>query len=395
MESPRELKKAYLEEKIAPFIPKGTELVEPPCPYFDVCGGCQLQHLPYSAQLEWKRNHLLHLFAAKGIDANEITEKTRGSLDSPLAYRNKADFSARTWDGQVHLGYRPHGGKGELVEVEDCPIVLPAINKTLAAIRESLPLVPALAKKLVSVVVRCSLSAQKSAILYHSKHKDESVYETLTRNAAKLDENLAGGTFVKKRKEYTYGTAELTERVENIELTYSVRSFFQANPRLLPELCKAVSELAEPCNKGVMMDIFCGVGLFALYLSDEFEEIYGIESAPCSVAMASKNAQNNGVKSVKFVRDIAEERFRQFMATGIEPGLVVLDPPRSGLGKSVVDSLNSLDPSPVLVLVSCNPHTLADDIAGLTSGGYKLERVIPVDMFPQTEHLEVVARLTR
>ena len=395
MDTPRDLKKAYLEEKIAPFIPSGTELVTPPCKYFDVCGGCQLQHIPYSAQLEWKRNHLLHLLKAKGIEASDITDKTRGSSETALAYRNKADFSARTWDGQVHLGYRPHGGKGELVEADECPIVLPAVNKALAAIRESLPLAPALAKKLVSVVVRCSLYENKSAILYHSKHKDESVYETLTRKACEIDENLAGGTFVKKRKEYIYGTSELTEKVDHVELTYSVRSFFQANPQLLPELCKAVKELTEPCDKGVMMDIFCGVGLFALYLSSSFEEIYGIESAPCSVAMATKNAEKNGVKSVKFVRDMAQERFRQFMATGIEPGLVILDPPRSGLGEIVVESLNSLRPSPVLVLVSCNPHTLADDISGLTAGGYKLERVIPVDMFPQTEHLEVVARLTR
>ena len=395
MDDPRALKQAHLEEKIAPFIPQGTELVKPPCPYFDVCGGCQLQHIPYPAQLKWKRQHLLHLLAEQGIEADELTDETRGLVDSPYLYRNKADFSARTWDNELHLGYRPHGGRGELVEIDECPIVLPAVNKALAAVRQKLHLVPSLARKLVSLVVRCSLSTGKSALLYHSKLKDETVYETLTKNAASIDENLAGGTFVKKRKEYIYGEGELTEAVGNINLTYSVRSFFQANPRLLPQLCEAVKELAEPCKKGVMMDVFCGVGLFALYLSNDFEQLYGIESAPCSVKMAQRNAQNNGVTSVQFVRDIAEERFKQFMDTGVEPGLVVLDPPRSGLGKSVVASLNSLNPSPVVVLVSCNPHSLAIDLAGLLKGGYKLERIIPVDMFPQTEHLEVVARLTR
>jgi tRNA/tmRNA/rRNA uracil-C5-methylase (TrmA/RlmC/RlmD family) len=394
-DDPRLLKAAYLQGSIEPLLPPGVRRVAPPCPAFDVCGGCQLQHVSYEDQLAFKRNLVARAMAAAGLPAGLVPEPVRGMPGEPLRYRNKADFSARTWDDELHIGFRPHGGRGALVEVAACPILLPVVNATLTAVRGALPAFPDLRRRLVSVVVRASLARDQAALFFHSKLKDDVVHLDLATAAQEREARILGGTYVRKRKAHTVGEASLEEEVGGLRLTYPVRSFFQANPGHLPELCRLVAELAEHPRRAVLVDVFCGVGLFALTLARRFENVFGIESTPYSVTAAQQNALANGVTNVTFLRGTAEERVHHLCITGFRPDVIVLDPPRSGLGASVVQSLAGLRPSPVVVLVSCNPVTLATDLVALARAGYAVERVVPVDMFPQTEHVEVVARLTR
>jgi 23S rRNA (uracil-5-)-methyltransferase RumA len=394
--TPQELKSEYLAKEINPFIPEGTKLVEPPCPAFKTCGGCQLQHIPVYIQPEVKRQKLISAFSNANVNLKIPVENTRANIEHAFGYRNKADLTSKTWDNRIHLGFNSYGGKGELIEVDECPILMPVINKTLNNVRGAVINVEELARKLVSITIRASKSRNESFLLYHSKYKDEKIYSKITGEVQKTTEELTGGTFIKKGKEFTKGSSIITERVGSIDLYYTVRTFFQANIFMLDELCKCVGELIEPTKKKkVLLDIYCGVGLFALQFAKEFSEVYGIESTPASIDMAIKNAKKNNLSSIPFYRDCAEDRLEQLLRTGIFPDVIILDPPRSGLHKNVIASLIGLLPSPDLILVSCNPVSLADNVKDLEAGGYVLERLIPVDMFPQTEHLEVVARMTR
>jgi len=395
-EEPQVLKAAYWESAIAPHLPSGIQKGTPHCPVFDLCGGCHLQRLSYEDQLTFKHRWLEHTFREAGLSNIVSTiEKVRANHEHPLFYRNKADFSARTWDDILHLGYRAYGGGGPLVECPECSILMPSINTALGTLRNLVADNEHLRRKLVSLVIRSTLHEGRINLLYHSKQKDPDVYMQLTEAAAKECSLISGGTFVKKRREFVWGTPSLTEVVSAMEFTYPVRGFFQSNPFALPLLCQAVEELATPCTRSTFADVYCGVGLFAILLAAQFKEVIGIESSPLSLIMSKHNADKAGLTNTAFLRGTAEDRLPSLHATGSRFGLIVLDPPRSGLHDSVIATLIRLSPSPVIVLVSCNPTSLARNLRSLQNAGYCVERVIPVDMFPQTLHLEVAVRLTR
>jgi len=390
-----ELKTQYINTQINPYLTDNIKLVKPPCSHFSKCGGCQLQHIPVEHQPFVKKRMLEAIFNQATIDPS-IIEDTRSLTEHAFNYRNKADFTSKTFDDQIHLGFTPYGGRGQLIEADQCPILMPVINETLTAVRKTITNVKELARKLVSVTIRASQVNNESFILYHSKYKEENIYGEITKATQKQTDKLKGGTFIKKRREHTIGSSVITEDIGSLKLSYTVRTFFQANIYMLENLCNAVEELITPCKqKEVLLDIYCGVGLFALKFGSLFSEVYGIESTPASIKMAIKNGIDNGMPSIPFYRDTAEERLAQLLRTGIYPDVIILDPPRSGLHKNVIASLAGLKPSPDLILVSCNPHSLVLNIKDLQKAGYILERIIPIDMFPQTEHLEVVAKMTR
>mgnify|MGYP006290041695 CR=1 FL=1 len=131
----KSIKQLYFDREIAPFVPTNAKFVTPLCAYFPICGGCQLQELSYRDQLVWKRNRLLYFLSQYNLDLGHLTRETVGMSSDPFYYRNKADFTSKTWDGLVHLGFRPYGGKGPLIEMDECPLLLKPINKALEVFR--------------------------------------------------------------------------------------------------------------------------------------------------------------------------------------------------------------------------------------------------------------------
>lgn len=324
--------------------------------------------------------------------AAELVHPIRGCED-PWAYRNKVDLTAKTFGGELHLGFLPYGDKHTLVEMEECPIADPAINEAMAGLRRALPRHPDLKKKLISIVCRASRAAKNVGLVFHGKIREPDVYRELAMDAMGECETITGGVFVRKRKEHITGEKMMTEQVRDREFRYSVRAFFQSNPPQTAVLVDVVEELAELTPDDVLLDLYAGVGLFGISFADKVKDVYMLEDTPYSVESAKANVEALGIENAVILRGQAEERVELMLRSGQHPSVIVLDPPRSGLHPSALDAVSRFPTHPRLLYVSCNAETHARDCAALTERGYELAGVWPVDMFPQTLHVEGVALL--
>lgn len=367
-------------------------VVEPPCAHFALCGGCQLQHLPYPLQLAFKREGVRRAFAEAGLEVTQVLAPVAG-MDDPWHYRNKADLNIRSAGGTAQLGFSRHDGRG-VVEVLECPISSPAINDVLAAFRELLPAWPTLRRKLHSVIVRSSRLEGRAAVLYHTRLKDAEVFSALSRQLMERCPAVKGAAFVDHRREVAVGETRLTERILGIDYGYGLGSFFQANPLQTEVLVEKVLALTGAESGDVVADLYSGVGLFTMQLARRAREVYAIEDTPAAVSDAEANAARLGLSNCKFLRGQAHERLESLDLFRTKLDLVVLDPPRSGCAEKVLALLPRFAPRRI-VYVSCNPVSLARDASSLVGAGFKLASVEPVDMFPQTTHLECVACFER
>jgi 23S rRNA (uracil1939-C5)-methyltransferase len=374
-----------------PRLPGEEGSVSPRCKYFGRCGGCQLQHLSYAEQTEWKTRRVADFFEKAGFDP-ALVHPTNGSED-PWGYRNKVDLTAKTYDEALHLGFLPYGEKHTLIEMDTCPIADPSINEALASIRVALPRHPELKKKLISVVCRASRSQEQVGLVYHSKLKQPNVYADLTMDIMGETEKVVGGVFVLKRKEYITGEKELSEELCGLEYRFPLRSFFQNNIPQTEELVRLVEELLQPGPEDALLDLYSGVGLFGLLLASKVKEVFLLEDTPYSVEATRQNAARLRIENVTILQGQAQERIEIMRRVGQLPTAVILDPPRSGCHQTVIDTIASMPGKPRVVYVSCNPETHARDCARFVERGYKLEGVWPVDLFPQTLHVEGVAKL--
>jgi 23S rRNA (uracil1939-C5)-methyltransferase len=341
---------AELSEVLKP----SPERVTPPCPLFEVCGGCHYQHAPYEFQLARKieilREQLLRVGKIK------FEEEIGVISGPPLGYRNRVQFHI----AQKKIGYvaaRSH----EVVPVEqDCPVASPRLNRALAEMRERLS-DPRFPKFVHSI----ELFTNETEVQINVKEADQPV-------ARRFYE------WCESKVAIEYPTKFGTFRV-------SPQSFFQVNRFLVDQLVEA----AIGNNEGkTALDLYAGVGLFALPLASRFRSVTAVEAASSAARDLEVNASNAGL-TVHLENARVEDYIAKLSTT---PDFVLVDPPRAGLGKAVVEGLLKLA-APRLTIVACDPATLARDLAGLP--GYKIDSLTLVDLFPQTYHLETVAQLVR
>jgi 23S rRNA (uracil1939-C5)-methyltransferase len=330
------------------------ERVEPPCPLFTRCGGCQYQHAPYQFQLARKVDILREQLRRVGkIDYTGEIETISGP---PLNYRNRAQF--RIADGRIgYLAARSH----TLVPVTgECPISSPRMNQALAEMRERLP------------DTRFPRFVHSLEIFTNEVDLQVNVLEA-DRPVARSFYDWCGSTVA-----IDYATSFGTFRV-------SPRSFFQVNRFLVEPLVDAA---LQGLAGETALDLYAGVGLFALPMARRFKTVTAVESGSDAARDLEVNAARSGV-----ALGIEMARVEDFLPRlNTPPDFVLADPPRAGLGRQVVAQLVRLAP-PCLTIVSCDPATLARDVAALT--GYKIEHLIVADLFPQTYHLETIAHLKR
>jgi 23S rRNA (uracil1939-C5)-methyltransferase len=334
-------------------VEPAADRVAAPCPHFGTCGGCHYQHAPYSFQLAKKVDILREQLRRVGkIDYS-------GDIDvvsaEPLGYRNRAQFHIE--NGKI--GYRAARSHA-LVPVDDaCPISSPRLNRALAAIRERLP-DPKFPKFVHSLEVFTNESEVQINTLEADRPVARSFYDWMESTVA-LDYPTALGTF----------------RV-------SPRSFFQVNRFLIDGL---VDQALAGAGGATALDLYAGVGLFALPLARRFQSVVAVESGSSAARDLEVNAERAGVRvNVELAR--VEDYLGRLEKT---PDFILADPPRAGLGKSVVACLNRIA-ARRLTIVSCDPATLARDMAALK---YRIAGMTLVDLFPQTFHLETVARLEK
>ncbi len=361
-----ETKKNYARAVVKEVLLASPVRRQPPCRYFGDCGGCQLQHLTYEAQLEAKKNFIRD--ALNRIGRLEWTENIEMRSAAEFGYRSRAQLKIEGAQ-QKRIGYY-RASSHSVCDVEDCPILLPQLNDTLHTIRSLL--------------------------------KEES--RNLPANLSEIE--IAAGTdkvVIEPAFDSRLQTPDstLTTEVAGAIYRHSASSFFQVNALLLDEFVRAAT--AE-VSGNLAIDLYAGVGLFTVQLAQKFREVIGVESNKQAVEFARQNILNNRRKSSSWgcklparsliVCQYADVWLKDFaMRHAGRPDLLLLDPPRGGAAECM-DAIVLLNPR-LIHYVSCDPTTLARDLKTLVAGGYKLNRVVGFDLFPQTYHVETIAFLSK
>jgi 23S rRNA (uracil1939-C5)-methyltransferase len=340
-------------------LDSSTERVAPPCPYFTRCGGCHYQHAGYEYQLAAKREILIEELRRLGkIEPPAEIQIVSGE---PWGYRNRVQLHL---DGG-RLGYwESHSHK--LCRIETCPVASPKLIETIASLNRMLhdPRWPRFVKSI-------EIFTDEQHVQLNILEADRPVAHRFFEWCAEKIDGFAPGPL-------DYGG----------RFRVSANSFFQVNRHLVDRLV----ELAVAGAEGeTALDLYAGVGLFSMALGGKFREVIAVESGSAAVRDLQFNAERAGLANVTAAQQMVEE---YLVALEQAPDFVLADPPRAGLGKDVVRRLGELQPRQIAI-VSCDPATLARDVAGLLVAGYRIAEMTLVDLFPQTFHLETVVRLVR
>lgn len=348
-----------VEAELVEVLTTVPDRVLPPCPYFQRCGGCQYQHAGYRFQVEHKRNVLIEVLRRIGkIAPPEFVATVAGE---PWEYRNRTQFHLRGRE----IGYM-EAGSHRLCAVERCAISSPKINEALGALRGMLR-----ERRFPQFLRSIELFTNESEVQLNVLESEQPPARSFFEWCAERIPGAAAGSL-------DYPAAGYVFRVSH-------GSFFQTNRFLIDRLVECALEGAEG---ETAVDLYAGVGLFSLPLARRFRGVTAVESGGSAFRDLEYNAARAGLP-VQAVRTSSE----QFLeALSEPPDFVLADPPRAGLGKTVVRHLLRLRPARI-VIVSCDPATLARDLGALVGGGYRLEGLTLVDLFPQTYHIESVARL--
>ena len=381
---------------------------DPSCSHFGVCGGCRWQDLGYGDQLQIKERVVLEALAHCQVQVGE----TKPMLASPavLFYRNKMEFSfGRDREGNLLLGLHVRGRFNHVFDLESCYLQSELSNRIVRAVRRyagdfDLPVYDLKRHEglLRFLVVRDGKNSGQTMVnLVVSKYPCEGVEALVGKVLDEVPEihsfivTLHQGkaqVAVGQRQFVLKGEGKIQESCAGLDFELSAQSFFQTNVAQAERLYGIVLEWAGDLDGRDVLDLYCGTGAISLQLARQARSVCGIELATEAVEDAYRNARRHGLENVEFIAGAAEEVLSQFQTARRRFDLVVVDPPRAGLHKKVRAALGNLRP-PRIIYVSCNPHTLAEDLQSLVAVGYMAQWVQPVDMFPQTPHCEVVVKL--
>lgn len=398
-----EQKPGFVRSRANSILEPSPHRVEPGCPYFGRCGGCHYQHSSYEHQLEIKKEILRETL--RRTAKLDLSVDIQVHPSPPWNYRNRSRLKVQTTT-DFKVGYFKMTSH-ELLAVEECPISSPLINRGIAALWQS-----GRAGKLPAGVeeVEFFANADDTELLVEVSAKPDSRRAALRAWAEDFQSSMAevGGVVVfreapkgergTEEKLLTVGADHLVYRTARAAYRVSAGSFFQTNRYLTDELVKIVT---QGQSGDLALDLYAGVGLFSTALCD-IRHIVSVESSQTSTADLSYNLSSNGeavlATSEQYLSEGAAARRPGKDAVpphpAYQPDLAVVDPPRSGLGERVARMLVTMA-APRVVYVSCDPVTLARDLVVLLAGGYRIEQMHLVDLFPQTYHLESVVHLAR
>lgn len=365
-----EEKSRFARARLESVLEPSPDRVEPPCPYFGACGGCQWQHIAYPTQLRYKtqivREQLEHVGGLAGVEVRPII-----GMEDPWGYRNSARFTPSP-DGQ--LGYQRFETH-EVVAIDNCLILHPALQELYASLEME-------SAELSALSVRAGTRTGERMLVFETDSDEPPDLEVdIPISCALALEDGSAMTLI--------GLDALHEEVAGRRYQISPASFFQVNTPGADRLVETVAEALQPQGSERLLDLYCGVGLFGLAFVGRVAEVLGVESVPWAIADAVANAE--GLDNVSFAEGLAEDALPEIEGAF---DLAVVDPPRGGIHPAALAALIEKGPSRI-AYVSCEPTTLARDCAALAGAGYKLCWAQPVDMFPQTYHIETVAFLSR
>ncbi|KMY58768.1 23S rRNA (uracil(1939)-C(5))-methyltransferase RlmD [Geobacillus stearothermophilus] len=401
------VKKGYGYGRLVELYEPSPDRVEPPCPVYRQCGGCQLQHLSYEGQLKAKEKQVKEVLARIG-KLDGVTVHPVIGMKNPWRYRNKAQVPVDEREGGLVAGFykeRTH----EIIDMDACLIQQEANDVVVQAVkriaeRYGIPPYDEATHKgvLRHIVARYGAATGEVMVVLvtrtdHLPHEQDIVRDivraipgvkSIVQNVNPERTNVIFGA----KTRVLWGSEFITDRIGGIQFAISARSFYQVNPEQTKVLYDKAFEYAELTGRETVIDAYCGIGTISLFLARKAKHVYGVEIVPEAIEDAKRNAKLNGIQNVTFEVGAAEDVIPRWYQEGIRADCLVVDPPRKGCDAALLETIIAMKP-PRVVYVSCNPATLARDSRILEDGGYETIEVQPVDMFPHTAHVECVAKI--
>lgn len=400
--------KNYGYGKLLRIIKPAPVRTEPSCGIVKRCGGCQLQHMNYRAQLQYKTRLVKDAVERIG-GLKDIPIYDTIGMKNPWRYRNKAQFPVGT-DGDIRIGFyasRTH----EIINTSECSIQDEVNDTVIQIVREFIK------KYDVSVYDENTGKGLIRHIVTRKGFKTGQVMVCIVVNGEKLPADKALVEMLKREVEglksvvlnvntkktnvilgdkniTIYGEDAIYDYIGEFKFRISHLSFFQVNPVQTEVLYGKALEYADLKGDEVVFDAYCGIGTISLFLSKKAKKVYGVEIVPQAIENARENAKLNGVSNAEFIVGESEKVIPELYARGIKADVIVVDPPRKGCDERLLEVIAQMGPERV-VYVSCNPSTLARDLKYLSERGYRTVEIQPVDMFPQTVHVETVVLMSR
>ena len=401
-------KRNYLRGRLVELKEASPDRIDAPCPHAETCGGCQFQHIAYPSQLAWKRVQVEE--AMRRIGGLEVEVEPILGMADPINYRGKAQLPLGGSPGKVEMGFFRRGTH-DIVDMRECLVQHPLMVKLALTVREiiedlGLPPYDEIRHRGVfrHAVIRASFAEEKLMLVLVTRTENIPLQDEIVERLRKAVPELVSiahnvnpkvtNVIFGPTTRIIWGEPYIFEHIGELRYAISPRSFFQVNPLQTKVLYDKVREFAALQGNETVLDLYCGTGTIGLYLAKDAERVIGVETIADAVADARYNAELNNIASAEFIEGKAEDVLPDLVKRLGQIDVAVVDPPRKGCDQVVLDSLAEEDVKRI-VYVSCNPATLARDLAYLKERGYTVGTVQPVDMFPWTSHVECVVLMSR
>ncbi len=386
-----EVKKNFARAKYTKILKESEKRVIPQCPYSKDCGGCQLQHLNYETQLEFKKNKVQNSFSriAKIIEPN-----IDDCSPSPIKeyYRNKIELQLFVHKNGISLGFHKKGSH-YVIDINECQNFNKLGNQVIKEIRNFLGTIDFnLQKQIKSISIKTDAKLNNSMLVFNtiknSKVLCDKIIEGLSEN--KKISSAYYKTPRAQKSELIFGERFIYDIQKDLSFCIGPDSFHQINPLVAQKVYDKAKSLLSKLNNQNLIDAFAGTGTIGIWMADLFEEIILVEENKESCKLAKHNLKQNDIKNAKVIMHDLETGYNFTSSTK----KLIIDPPRNGCSEKFLNKIANSNIEEI-IYISCKPSTLARDISRLSPFGYNTEKAFPFDMFPNTSHVEVVVKLTR
>lgn len=401
------VKKNYGYGKLIEIREKSPYRVEIPKEDMHKYGGCQLHHMSYEGQLQFKQNLVEQTLTRIG-KLQDVNIHPIIGMEQPFHYRNKAQVPVGERNGRLITGfYKPR--THEIIDTDESVIHMEAINDAIKIVKEICSELGVAAYNeeahtgvLRHIMARFGRKTDELMIVLITRteklpHREEIVGKIVAAlpNVKSIVHNVnpkRTNVILGERTQVLWGQDVIYDYIGNVKFAISPRSFYQVNPVQTKVLYDKALAYAGLTGEEIVFDAYCGIGTISLFLAQQAKKVYGVEVVPDAINDAKKNADLNGITNVEFTVGEAETVIPNWAKEGIHADVIVVDPPRKGCDAALLKTIIEMKPKRV-VYVSCNPATLARDLGILETGGYQTLEVQPVDMFPMTMHVECVSQI--